>query len=312
MDRLRLWLLLALLQLISSGAVAQSWSALIDPTQLEQLLNSEASLRLIQVTGDYSQGHIPGSVHAEYAQFRGPPENAGQLPEPARLQSLIRSLGIEQHSPVVIIHQGNNASDMGAATRVYWTLKSAGISHLAILNGGLSAWRAAGKPLSTEPITADISNFVLDWRDDWRISTAELAKNLDDPSMSLIDARPADFFYGRVHSASRPGTIKGAENISYDQWFDNNAMKSADELRALVQSSGLDPQQQQVAFCNTGHWGSLNWFVMSEIAGLDNTRLYAESVFEWSAQALPMDNQPGRLQHYWHLTRDWLGSLTRE
>ena len=312
MGRFRLWVLLALSYLLCSGAVAQTWSVLVDPTQLQQLMDDEPGLRIIQVTGGYQQSHIPGSVHAPYAQFRGPADNAGQLPEPAALQALIRSLGIDHDTPVVVVHQGSNASDMGAATRVYWTLKSAGISRLAVLNGGLTAWRDAGNTLSSEPVTIAESSFNLQWRDDWRISTAQLAQRLDDPSLNLVDARPADFYLGRQHSASRPGTIKGAGNISYDQWFDNKAMKSAGELRSLVQQSGLDSNQQQVAFCNTGHWGSLNWFVMSEIAGLPDTRLYAESVFEWSAQALPMDHQPGRLQHYWSMTQDWIRSLIED
>lgn len=312
MNRLRLLIRLVLCYLLSSGAVAQTWSVLVDSTQLQQLIRDESALRIIQVTGDYQQAHIPGSVHAPYAQFRGPADNAGRLPEPATLQAVIRSLGIDHDTPVVIAHQGSNASDMGAATRVYWTLKSAGINQLAVLNGGLTAWRDAGYPLSTEPVSVTGSNFTLQWRDDWRISTGQLAQSLDDPALNLVDARPADFYLGRQHSASRPGTIKGAENISYDQWFDNNSMKSASELSMLVQQSGLDSNQQQVAFCNTGHWGSINWFVMSEIAGLPDTRLYAESVFEWSAQALPMDHQPGRLQHYWSMTQDWIKSLIED
>ncbi|ALO45857.1 sulfurtransferase [Pseudohongiella spirulinae] len=309
MHRFRKQLLAVLLYLFSSGAAAQSWSVLIDPAQLRQLISNEPMLRIIQVTGDYQQGHIPGSVYAAYSRFRGPANNAGQLPEPADLQALIRSLGIDRQTPVIVVHQGSNASDMGAATRVYWTLKSAGISQLAVLNGGLNAWRDAGLSLSTEPVTVANSNFTLQWRDDWRISTAQLAQRLDDPALNLVDARPVDFYFGQQYSASRPGTIRGAENISYNQWFENAALKTANELRNLVQQSGLDSNQQQVAFCNTGHWGSLNWFVMSEIAGLPDTRLYAESVFEWSAQALPMDHQPGRIKHYWSMTRDWIRSL---
>jgi thiosulfate/3-mercaptopyruvate sulfurtransferase len=306
--------------LILASPLAQSdesrtdnWSVLLTPSELKTRMNDVSSdLRIIQVTGDYEQGHIESAVDAPYALFRGPQHNAGQLPESARLQALIRSLGIDHQTPVIIVHQGSNASDMGAATRVYWTLKSAGIKRLAILNGGMKAWRDAGHAVSTDPVSVASSNFLLQWSDDWRINTKQLAESLNNPSLNLVDARPADFFFGRQHSASRPGTIKGAENISYDHWFDNARMKSAEELRSLVQSSGLEPGRQQVTFCNTGHWGSLNWFVMNEIAGLEDTRLYAESVFEWSAQALPMDHQPGRLQHYWSMTQDWVRSLVKE
>jgi thiosulfate/3-mercaptopyruvate sulfurtransferase len=64
-----------------------------------------------------------------------------------------------------------------------------------------------------------------------------------------------------------------------------------------------------VSFCNTGHWASINWFVMSELLGVNNTRLYAESIGAWSAEALPMDNRPNRGAVYRELTVQWLRSL---
>lgn len=297
-------------------AVAQPdrWSSLLTPSELASLIDKANDIRLIQVTGDYELGHIVGSVNAPYPLFRGPQNNPGQLPAPDELQALIRSLGIERETPVVIIHQGSSASDMGAATRVYWTLKSASIEQLAILNGGLNGWREANLSISTKPVTVPASGYTLKWQDDWQITREQIASSLNEsspnqPALDLVDARPADFYFGRQYSASRPGTIKGAENVSFDRWFNSNTMKPSSELRQLVQENDLDNRQQLVSFCNTGHWASINWFVMSEIAELPNTRLYAESVFDWSEQALPMDNQPGRLQHYWQITRNWLSSL---
>ena len=64
-----------------------------------------------------------------------------------------------------------------------------------------------------------------------------------------------------------------------------------------------------VSFCNTGHWASINWFVMSEVLGVENTRLYAESVAAWSEEDRPMDNQVGRLRVYTDLTARWLRDL---
>lgn len=290
------------------------WTPLLSPAELSALISRTDDVRLIQVTGDYEQGHIAGSVNAPYSLFRGPQDNPGQLPAPDQLQALIRSLGIERETPVVIIHQGSSASDMGAATRVYWTLKSASIEQLAILNGGLHGWREANLSISTQPVTVPASGYTLKWQDDWQITREQIAFSLNEsspnqPALDLVDARPADFYFGRQYSASRPGTIKGAENVSFDRWFDSNAMKPSNELRQLVQENDLNNRQQLVSFCNTGHWASINWFVMSEVAELPNTRLYAESVFDWSEQALPMDNQPGRLQHYWQMTLDWFSAL---
>lgn len=308
--RLLLILLFAISSLLLHRAVAQTqdWSALLSPNELQAWMSKLNDIRLIQVTGNYEQGHIAGSVNAPYAQFRGPSNNPGQLPAPSDLQTLIRSLGIERDTPVIIIHEGSSASDMGAATRVYWTLKSASIQQLAILNGGLNGWREAGKAITTEPVTVPASGYTLQWRDDWRITTEQLASSLSAQTLNLVDARPAAFFSGDQYSASRPGTIQSAKNVSFDRWFTGNTLKTQSELRSLVQENGINGNQANVSFCNTGHWASINWFVMSEIAALPDTRLYAESVFEWSEQALPMDNQPGRIAFYWQMTRQWLDS----
>lgn len=312
--------ILAALCLLLGSAVGLAqpagWSALLEPGQLAQILgvqnsnSPDQSIRILRVTGDYAAGHIPGAVAAPYAQFRGPQDNAGQLPAIESLQALVQQLGIDAHTPVVVVHQGSSGADMGAATRVYWTLKSLGVQYLAVLDGGFQHWQAANLPVSTTPATPTPTTFQPQWQDTWRISTAELEQSLDDPALLLIDARSADFFNGNQSVASRPGTIRGAVNLGFENWFEGNTLKSASVLENLLANSiNVNPDSQPVTFCNTGHLGSINWFVLSELAGLGNTRLYAESVVEWSQDARPMDNQPGRLAHYWSLTRTWLNSL---
>ncbi|MNJ76920.1 hypothetical protein D3C77_743060 [compost metagenome] len=49
-----------------------------------------------------------------------------------------------------------------------------------------------------------------------------------------------------------------------------------------------------MSFCNTGHWAATNWFVMSEIAGNTQVKMYPDSMVDWSRSELPMQNQPSR------------------
>jgi thiosulfate/3-mercaptopyruvate sulfurtransferase len=290
-----------------------NWSVLIEPDELYRLLNSNSSLRVIHVTGNFSGGHIPGSATAPYAQFRGPQNNAGQLPSVTELTSVVQGLGIDASTPVVVVHQGNSASDMGAATRVYWTLKSLGIQQLAVLNGGFAAWREQQLPVSTTANAISPSDYQPEWDDTWQITASALESALEEnpqnPTMRLLDSRPTSFFTGQQSVAVRPGTIRSANNLSYDTWFDNNRLKPLNELDALFATTLTDTSDSTVTFCNTGHWASINWFVLSELAGINNTQLYAESVVDWAQSNRPMDNQPGRLAHYWSLTREWLQSL---
>ncbi|MBU2098404.1 MAG: sulfurtransferase [Gammaproteobacteria bacterium] len=317
-----LWLSLC----ASSALLAQSeqsvpWSPLLDVRALAGMLESQSrspavndasALRVVHVTGDQSAGVIPGAVFVPYSEFRGPAHNAGQLPALQTLQELVQKLGIESHTPVVIVHQGSTASDFGAATRVYWTLKSLGVQQLAVLNGGFQQWQAAGLPVSLQTATVPASDFTPVWHDNWRMATPQVEQVLQSDNARLIDSRPSSFYLGDQAVAARPGTIQGAVSLSFETWFDGSLLKPLHELQPLLNRSAvLDASPTTtVAFCNTGHWASINWFVLSELLNVPDTRLYAESVVEWAQQARPMDNQPGRLRWYWDMTRKWLNQIT--
>jgi thiosulfate/3-mercaptopyruvate sulfurtransferase len=268
-----------------ASAAPQGWAPLLEPAQLKSLLDAEQNIRVIQVTGDYASGHIEGSLNAPYARFRGPQSNPGELPPMTQLTEVVQSLGITANTPVVVVHQGTNAVDMGASTRVYWTLKSLGVEDLAILNGGLSAWQAAGLPISTETTAVATSSFQPQWSDRWTVHTEELETLVANGSAKLIDGRPAPFFTGQQSSTSRAGTIPGAQNVSFDTFFSGTNMNSVSQLQQALSSAASGDQDLTVTFCNSGHMGSINWFVMSEMAGMDNIKLYAESMTEWAASA---------------------------
>lgn len=298
-----------LLGSLSARVAAENFSPLLSPQTLASLLESGADLRLVRISGEHAAGHIAGSVPADYARFRGPAGNPGTLPSLEALTAVVQSLGLTATRPVVVVHDGASPSDMGTATRVYWTLKSLGVEELAILNGGFSAWQQAGLPVSTEPVSVATSDWSPRWQDEWRISTADINRRLDDPSVRLIDARPGAFFDGSQSSIARPGTIRGANSLSFDRWFDGNRMKSADEVQQILASSALVDADTTASFCNSGHWASINWFVLSELAQVPDTRLYAESMAEWTKANRPMDNQPNRVAHYWGMTMEWFHGL---
>ncbi len=291
-------------------ATPAGWSPLLEPAGLAALLaESEQEIRIIQVTGDPAEGVIPDALWSPYASWRGPQDNPGALRDLGDLQAVVRDLGIEAETPVVVVHAGLNPTDMGAAARVYWTLKSLGVQDLALLNGGLEGWRAAGLPVATTPGAAIPSDFVASWSEDWRISTAEVAALVEAGSDRLIDARPASFFTGLQHSIALPGTIRGAENLAFAELFDGNRMLDAHRIRTLAEEHGHTDAPLTVSFCNTGHWAALNWFALSELAEVQNTRLYAESMAEYAALGLPLDNAPGRLTYLWRQTTSWVADL---
>lgn len=237
----------------------------------------------------YEAAHIPGSVHSDYdkAGWRVTRNNVPfMVPSTAELEKLIGDLGIDEDSKVVVVPAGVNVLDFGAAARTYWTLKYAGVKNVAILDGGIAAWRQAGLPVETGPtkpsptiFTATIDKTILAEASD--VETLEAAGGA-----SLIDARPATFFAGKekAPAAMAYGHIPGALNLDSASFYDSatNRLKPKAELAALADAVPAGPA---VSYCNTGHWAATDWFVLHELLGRRQTRLYAGSMVEWTSKA---------------------------
>lgn len=275
--------------LISAAALAAAQPA-VDPLILD--------IRGAEV----SDGRIPGAVSAPYGQFRGPQENPGQLLSEAEFTALFQRLGVRLERPTVIVHQGRDATDFGAAARVYWTLKTAGVEELAILNGGMNAWTADGaRPVSQTAATPRPSDVTVRLSDTWLAERDEVLAIIEGAASGrLIDARPEAFYKGdQAHpAAAKPGTLPQSDYFTHSGWFDGGpAIIDAEAARSLAQANGFRDGDKLVSFCNTGHWAATNWFALSELAGIDGVRLYPESMVGWSHAGLPMANTPSLVEN---------------
>lgn len=288
-------------------AAPTGFGPLVTPQELSGLQGETAPLILdIRAADDkgYGAGHIDGAVSAPYPLFRGPKDNPGQVPDDDKLTQTLRALGVTTERPVVVVHEGTDESDFGAAARVYWTLKSSGVSQLAILNGGIKGWQSAGLELSTAPVTPKPSDITVNFSHEWLADTDDVQAIVEGSDQALLlDARPESFWNGdEAHpAATRPGTLPQSKYFTHSGWFsDGPAIVDADAARTLAQSEGLDDAEEVVSFCNTGHWAATNWFALSELAGVENVKLYPESMVGWSNDGGEMDNVPGPIRHVWN------------
>lgn len=291
--------LLALALALPGAARAEDWQKLLTPEALAAL-SADSAIRILDIrvpTGDapsYAAGHVPGAVNVPYGRWRGPAENPGAPIDDATLTALLRGAGIERDTPVVIVYQGETQSDFGAAARVYWTLKSAGLDRLAILNGGFKAWTAAGLPVSTEPTVPTPSTITATLAPTWTATVDDVtAASRGDGGAVLVDARPEAFFRGETkhEAASMAGTLANAVNLVHARWFapEQTTISAPDaaiaRARELAEAADGAPI---VSFCNTGHWAATNWFALSEIAGIENVRMYPESMVGYTRRGLPV------------------------
>lgn len=286
----------ALMMMATAGTtMAAEWKKLLEPADLAAITDEVVVLD-IRGSKDFAKGSVAGALNAPYASWRGPKENPGQTMDDARLTERLQSLGLDRKDKVVVIYQGKNATDFGSAARVYWTLKSAGLSKLAILNGGLVSWVDAGHALSTEFGTPERSSATFSLATDWMISRDEVLNVVKGKAdAQIVDARPVPFLQGKKkHPAAKTaGTIEGAAQITHSTWFegkDKRQISLADRVATLAKEAGVEDGQSRpiASFCNTGHWAATNWFALSELAGIDNVKLYPESMVGWTAANNPV------------------------
>lgn len=284
----------------AAAAEPVSNNPVVKPADLKPLLG-EGDVRVLDIRApkDYAAGHIPGAVNTPYAAYRGPADNAGSLPPETKLTELLRQAGIGASTRVIVAHAGTDHTDFGAAARVYWTLKVGGLTRLSILDGGTLGWKAAGGALETAAPKVAPTSFTYHYNKAMIAETQELANEIQSGKAPvLVDARPPAFFKGeqRVDAAARYGTLPGARSLDNATFFnaDDKTLKPASEIMQAVRQANLQ-DQSAVSFCNTGHWAATDWFVLHEIAGNQNVKLYPQSVVEWSKTKLPMQNEPSRL-----------------
>lgn len=291
------------LGLFTNAAFAAGLGPLVTATELETALAAPEAPVVLDIRGeDYATGHIGGAISASYGMFRGPEENPGQLVPIEKLEATYEKLGLALDRQIVIVSKGDTDTDFGAAARVYWTLKSSGFSDISILNGGTQAWVNAGLPVSTEVVAPQPSDISVSWDNRWTAETPEIAKLAAEQGKAiLLDARPTAFFEGqKAHEvAAKPGTLPGAQSFPYTGFFQPGAtaINPKADVQDLKAKLGLQDGQEIVSFCNTGHWAATNWFALSELAGLDNVKLYPGSMVEYSQAGLEMKNAPGLLQN---------------
>ena len=238
----------------------------------------------------YVAGHIPGAVHSDYDKGGWRVTRNGvpfMLPTLAELEKLIGETGIDEDSHVVVVPAGVHATDFGSAARVYWTLKVAGLTKISILDGGFAAWHAEKNAVEIGPSKPQPKIFTATLNKSLFVDAREVEAIERDGGATLIDARPASFFAGKekAPAAQAYGHIPGAVSLDSATFYDAkaNRLKPQAELASLAASAV--PAGPVVAYCNTGHWAATDWFVLSELLGRKDTKLYYGSMVEWTSDA---------------------------
>jgi thiosulfate/3-mercaptopyruvate sulfurtransferase len=233
----------------------------------------------------YAAGHIPGAqyLHLDRDLSGAKTGKNGRhpLPERATLVNALAARGLSEGLQIVAY----DAQGGSYAARLWWLLRWLGHDSVAVLDGGLQAWEAAGFALSTDVPQAAMGSFKAGAPLQVTIDAQAVTRNLQTRELVVVDARAADRYRGENETIDPVGGhIPGARNRFFkDNLTADGRFKPAHTLREDFTAvlAGKTPEHV-VLQCGSGVTACHNMLAM-EIAGLHGAALYAGSWSEWCA-----------------------------
>jgi thiosulfate/3-mercaptopyruvate sulfurtransferase len=272
-----------------------AWTTLIDTATLATLIGRD-DIAIVDCRfllddpswghREYLMQHIPGAGYAHLDEDLSGPRTGlngrHPLPSPAALAETFGRLGIGPGVQVIAYDQ-----DAGMfASRLWWLLRWMGHEAVAVLDGGLAAWRQQSRPTQSGPATVPARTFT-GAPDQSRVATLDDVEAIvaGRSAERLVDARAPERFRGEVEPIDRaPGHIPGAVNYFFKTNVNQDGgFQPPEVLREQLNAAvGNAPPQAVVAYCGSGVTACHNLLAMEHV-GLRGARLYPGSWSEWSA-----------------------------
>jgi thiosulfate/3-mercaptopyruvate sulfurtransferase len=234
----------------------------------------------------FAQGHVPGAVYAhldrDLSGARGPRTGRHPLPDPAIFAARCAALGI---GPGVRVVAYDDTAGLFAA-RLWWLLRAVGHGEVAVLDGGLAAWRHAQLPLTTVPTEPRAQPAWAPKSPVGAVTGDEVAALLGAAQCRLLDVRARERYTGETEPLDPvAGHVPGAYNLPQSGNLRSDGhFLSAAQLRARYeQALGRFPASAAVVMCGSGVTACHSLLAL-ELAGLAGARLYAGSWSEWCRQ----------------------------
>jgi thiosulfate/3-mercaptopyruvate sulfurtransferase len=215
------------------------------------------------------------------------------LPERADFEKVVQAAGIDAGKPIVLVSMGQAIEDMDDAMRVYWQFKVYGENNVAVLDGGQAAWLLDGRETTQDLVTARAGNWKAGKEQmQYFADTADVAaaSHMGNP---VVDARSAGNYYGlnKRDYVYAYGHVANARLVSPDMLMRSSQgavyFYSPKTYVSLFAAAGVDTSKPTVTYCNSGHLASGPWFILTEIVGNKQTRLYDGSMHQWTLEKNP-------------------------
>lgn len=254
----------------------------------------DADLLILHVTdrqAAFDDEHVPGARFVRYGDIAVDGDGLGsELPPPDAIDRVLEAVGVSDASRIVVY-----GTSTVAAARLFFTLDVLGHSRVAMLDGGLRAWKAEGRPIARGPESPARTSVSPGRGFSARLNTERLAgaewiqQRVGTSQINLVDVRPDPEFTGSdggMRGAHVAGHIAGARQLPWGALVDaSGRFLPASELRAKLDAIGVARDKPVVSYCMVGMRASVVYFV-ARYLGYE-ARLYDGSIVDWGRRGLP-------------------------
>ena len=279
----------------ASGLAQQTHPLLVTEDWLAERLG-DPGLLLLNVEYDQStflEGHIPGARFLPYQEIvTQAGERLVELPPLEQVVEVFRQAGISNDLHVVLY-----GTPIPAA-RAFVTLEHLGHERVSILDGGLFAWREAGREVATGSVSGERGAFEPRPQDDVFVDAEWVDERRGQSRLRSARRPPRQRVHGRRQRARRhlssgayprrrARLLGGVHGLAREPRF-----VSREQMETLFRRAGIDPDETVISYCYIGMRASVNYFV-SRLMGHE-TRFYDGSWNDWSLLGLPAETGPQR------------------
>jgi len=249
----------------------------------------------------YKKGHIKGAInYPKKSWFQGKLGNIPKLPNTIdQIQTMLQNAGVTENSVIVFYSAGTKNKDFADAASGIWNTWLYGIQKTALLNGGYAKWSFEKKGITTKIPSIEKSDLELETYDKSIIAALpDVVEYMYDEDKQITDARVSKFYTGidKRKDLARHGRIPTAKltpMIRYTKdtgnYFELVSKQTA--MKTLNNSGyGVEFDKPLITYCNTGHKARGLWFISKFIIGMNDVKVYDNSIVEYSRTNMKMED----------------------